>query len=65
MFQVRQITLNLLYFLNVLLIFLLLVEDKVAVARLFAGYRKDASAGAAFPACTVVYWYSSRVAHQT
>src|SRR5688572_22748618 len=29
MFQVRQITLNLLYFLNVLLIFLLLVEDKV------------------------------------
>jgi uncharacterized membrane protein len=29
MFQARQITLNLLYFLNVLLIFLLLVEDKV------------------------------------
>ncbi len=29
MFQFRQITLNLLYFLNVLLIFLLLVEDKV------------------------------------
>jgi uncharacterized membrane protein len=29
MFQVRQITLNLLYFFNVLLIFLLLVEDKV------------------------------------
>jgi len=31
MFQIRQITLNLLYFLNVLLIFLLLVEDKVQV----------------------------------
>src|SRR5688572_14169260 len=29
MFQFRQITLNLVYFLNVLLIFLLLVEDKV------------------------------------
>ena len=29
MFQVRQITLNLLYFLNVLLIFLLLMEEKV------------------------------------
>src|SRR5690606_2754928 len=29
MFQVRQITLNLLYFFNVLLIFLLLVEEKV------------------------------------